>query len=273
MDVSARGSVPPCRAAFGVLGRSFFGSLKDEGMIGIAVGHAEGDFSVEHVPQQFAANFGPPTLQDPRRLPFASRLVPAHQVPQVGGRADERFGDVQGRALIHERDSQQLADDVLIGVGFQAGRAGRRRQFVFRDRQGPFHSCEDLLGRAAQIASIHVARGKQVIDRFGLPARQFENQVVPKNPPRGPVPMSGLGFAPQRQLADDRHLAGRQLVQFGKPVPRLAHVFGRDLVNHSPELGVRPVQSSKPRQRGPLLLPNRQHVFHVFQGVLDLGLG
>src|SRR5580704_13774845 len=49
-------SVPSRGAAFRVLGRTLFGSLKNEGMIGVAVGHAKGNFSVEDVSQQFAAN-------------------------------------------------------------------------------------------------------------------------------------------------------------------------------------------------------------------------
>ena len=129
-------------------------------------------------------------------------------------------------------------------------------------------SCPDF--RKSLRFMSRVAKSSSNVRRLSF--GQLEDQVVPQDAPRRPIAAGRLGLPPQRQLANDGHFARRKFVQLGKPVPGLADVLGRDFVHHVVEFGEGPVESAEPRQRVPLLLPDRQHVFDVFERVLDLRL-
>ena len=90
---------------------------------------------------------GPPALQEPRGRSLAAALMPADQVAEVGDCPHERLGDVEARALVQEGDSQELADDVLVGIDFRARPAAAGlRQLGLGNRHRPLDPLEDLRG-------------------------------------------------------------------------------------------------------------------------------
>jgi len=193
--------------------------------------------------------------------------LPADELAEVGGGADELLGDAFLEAEVGEGEAQKLAQDLLFVAVLLAFDYG---ELVGGEFLRTGDAVEDHLSITAVIGTVHVTGGGQFLDIGGLTMGKFEQEVVSHDLAGGFVLGFGFFFPPSEEFAEDGQISRGKFLAAGDASPVFAGAFVGDFRTHASELGFGPIAPTAALKVVALPFPDFEKVGDILKGVFNL---